>query len=130
VRMARSGPFAMIDEQVAWYRRHETNVSGDRVGGDRKHIAVAQKIFDSPDNPPEQRSLIRHLHCRQLLAAACQMLHRSDDARRARRFGDAATIAAAAVWTIALAARRRPPGPDGRRIAWSYAGTANDPWRV
>lgn len=129
VRMARSGPFAMLDEQVVWYRRHDANLSRDRVIGDRVHAAAALKIFESGENSPEQRSLLRHLHRRQLLAAARQMVHRALDARRAGEIGNALRIMTAAGWTIALAARPRPPRPAGRRIPWSYAGLADDPWQ-
>ena len=130
VRMSRHGAFGMLDEQVVRYRRHDTNLTKDRVVNDRQHAAVMRKIAEDPSNTPAQRRVVRHLHRRQLLTFAAQMLRRSRALLREHEYRNAAAIAAAAGWTVALSARRLPPRPGGRRIPLSYAGHADEPWEA
>jgi hypothetical protein len=122
VRMSRRAVLAMIDEQVVWYRRHDANVTKQMVVNDRQHAAVALKIFNDPDNSPAQRDLLSHLHRRQLLRAARQMVGRALVLTKAREIKSALTIAVAAMWTVLLVARSSPPRPDGARIVLSYTG--------
>ncbi len=58
IRMSRRGPFAMVDRQVAWYRRHDANLTKDPVENAAGHAVVVQRAWLDADNTPAQRRLI------------------------------------------------------------------------
>jgi len=58
LKMSRLGPFAMIDRQVAWYRRHDANLTSDPVANSAARLAVAHRAWHDPANTPAQRRFI------------------------------------------------------------------------
>jgi glycosyltransferase involved in cell wall biosynthesis len=58
LKMSRLGPFAMIDRQVAWYRRHNSNLTSDPVANTTAHTAVVHRAWHDANNTPAQRRLI------------------------------------------------------------------------
>ena len=48
LKMSRLGPFAMIERQVAWYRRHDTNLTSDPVVNSAARLAVAHRAWHDP----------------------------------------------------------------------------------
>lgn len=99
-RTSREGPFVMVDEVVAYYRKHpetpERAVSRLAVVTDDLRRAT----WESPENTPEQRRAAlwawRHLQLRRLLRAVRHALHAlgAREWRASRRFGAGTLIAA------------------------------------
>ncbi len=80
LRVARYGPLAFVDRQVAWYRRHAGNTgaelaaSGLAIGErgrsyGRTVAAVRYKAWASPANTAEQRSALRRAFVREQAGA-------------------------------------------------------------
>jgi len=58
LRMSRLGPFAMIDRQVAWYRRHGSNLTNDAIANTVAQATVVHRAWHHADNTPAQRRVI------------------------------------------------------------------------
>ncbi|HEY5454427.1 MAG TPA: glycosyltransferase [Acidothermaceae bacterium] len=58
VRMSRRGPFVMVDRQVAWYRRHDANVTNDSSATTAGRAKVLRKTWLDQENTAAQRRLI------------------------------------------------------------------------
>jgi len=55
LRMSRHGPFPVLDEQVAWYRRHEGNLTADSQRNWYYADLIRHKTWRDPSNSPQQR---------------------------------------------------------------------------
>lgn len=77
IRMSRLGPFVAINERVASYRRHTSNLTGDHDEMMYLQRQVLRAAWTSLDNTPEQRQQVlntwRYLDARQVrqMAVRC-----------------------------------------------------------
>jgi glycosyltransferase involved in cell wall biosynthesis len=123
-RTSREGPFVMVDEVVAYYRKHpevpERAVSRLAVLSDD----LRRSTWESPDNTPEQRRAAlwawRQLQLRRLRRAVLHALHalRAREWRAARRFGAGVVVAARDL-------ARRSPQPGNPRDIYLTGAALN-----
>ncbi|MEJ5945308.1 glycosyltransferase [Pseudokineococcus basanitobsidens] len=117
IRQSRSGHFTVLDEQVAWYRQHGTNVTHRTVQRVYFQDAVRRKTWADAANSAAQRHEAvrawRALQARRVLASARRgraALERRD--RRATAHSLRATLT-----LCAQMLGSRPPLPDADAIA-------------
>jgi GT2 family glycosyltransferase len=119
LRMSRRGPFVMVDRQVAWYRRHDSNVSNDVVKSSFVYAGVVRKAWLDPANTAEQRHVMavgyRRLRADQLVMVGRVML----GAAKRGNWRGTLRSGAALCWQAAILLRAAPPLPSRRRVAWS-----------
>ena len=116
LRMSRRGPFAMVDHQVAWYRRHDSNATGDSILANYNHALVLFNAWRSPQNTPAQRKILTAASWRirvgeMVLAARTARTHlrkRAVDEGRHRRRSRAVERRHPAA--VASGASKSPPG--------------------
>jgi glycosyltransferase involved in cell wall biosynthesis len=85
LRVARVGPLTFVDRQVAWYRRHATNLSADTATCLRMHYVVRWRTWASPDNTPAQRRAALMANVRGRTWDVALALRRTKIAFRRRR---------------------------------------------
>ncbi|MEJ5945309.1 glycosyltransferase [Pseudokineococcus basanitobsidens] len=119
LRSSRAGDFVFVDEQVAWYRQHGSNITRDTARSVFFQDVVRRKTWMSEHNTPAQRRTAarawRALQHRLVLASA------RDTAEQARR-GDGRGTAAAGKAAVLLGLqllRRGPSEPDERLLRLS-----------
>lgn len=116
VRMSRLGPFPMIEETVAWYRRHDRNLTGNYVESTYHQHRVREKAYSAPENTGAQRRIVARGARRLYLAAMRQLTHRTlADLRRGRFPTVAKGFAGLAVLAVDVL-RPRPAPPSRRRV--------------
>ncbi len=114
IRASRSGDFVFLDRQVAWYRRHDANLTNDLGQSARLAHVVRCRAWGDPDNTARQQltaarawRALQHrrvVHCARVVVAS------------ARSGGPGAASAAVRVLAVELVQllRVRPPtGPTG-----------------
>lgn len=55
LRLSRLGPLVWVDEQVAWYRRHDANATLSTARALHAHAAIRRKVWSLPYLTVEQR---------------------------------------------------------------------------
>jgi glycosyltransferase involved in cell wall biosynthesis len=62
IRMARLGNLAFVDKVLVYYRRHDKNESDNSAPLYREVRVVRKKTFESPENTPEQKEIVRQAY--------------------------------------------------------------------
>ena len=109
LRMSRSGPFVTVPQQVAWYRRHASNLTTQDDEAYFQYGRLRRKTFLSPANTPAQRrDVLRSWRYLELVQVRRQLaLLRG--AVRARQGRVTARRAAALLVQLAQLPRVGPP---------------------
>lgn len=89
LRMSRIGPLLFVDHQVAWYRRHRGNVTGNRAGSIFWQRKVVRKTYLDPANSAAQRRVVLTSHLRHQGYSAFLELRAIALAVRSRRVAEA-----------------------------------------
>ena len=119
VRLSRLGVYAVLDEQVAWYRRHGANLTGSVVESCYMQDRVRYKAFRAPENTWGQRAVVARGAWRLRLAdlrRIAQRVPRDVAARdpRAVAYGlRGVAVLGTSLVTVA------PPRPSRRRVRWT-----------
>lgn len=112
LRISRLGPYAAVDEQVVWYRRHGANLTGRHDESVCYQERGRRAVWLSLDNSPAQRRVVarpwRHLEARQVV----QMARHAGGSLASRQWATTATSAAGAAQSAAQLLRAGPPPPD------------------
>ena len=122
LRVARYGPLAFVDSQVAWYRRHAGNAgaqlaaSGLAIGErgrsyGRAVAAVRYKAWASPLNSAEQRSALRRAFLREQAGTLRGHVRNCAEQATKGRWRAAAGELTAAAGTVRRLAALRPAPP-------------------
>lgn len=122
LRMSRLGPFALVPAQVAWYRRHDQNLTGRAVSNQRQTERVIAKVWQSADTTADQLQLLRTAQRWRRAAelrATLRVAQRSVLARQWRAAG-LALLAGGGLAVPLL--RGGPHTASPRRIRWSLGG--------
>lgn len=111
LRMSRRGPFVPVDAQVAWYRRHEGNLTNTHDDNSFQQELLRHEAWSFPGNTAHQRRVVARVW-RFLLAR--QLIRLVDHLRFAAREGRPAVVLAAlrgAVLMLLMAVLPGPPRP-------------------
>lgn len=122
VRMARLGPFAVLDRQVVWYRRHGSNLTGDVLESCYQQERVRYKAWLSASNSPTQRRVVARGARRIQLADIRRMLRRLRADASSRRPWCVLIDAVGLAMMGAALLHRGPARPSRRRVSWTAAG--------
>lgn len=125
LRMSRHGPYAMLPERLAWYRRHAHNSTGQHLENWWYIESVRRRAWEDPANSPAQRRLLqrsaRHLALLDLAREAARL-------RRAvpsRRWKPAWACLLSAAFTARDLCQPAPPRPSRRRVRWTRRTTGD-----
>lgn len=130
IRASRSGPFAMVERQVAWYRRHGANLTSATLDGLVQHERVRRKTWLAPENSPAQRAVSTRANLRQ---RAAEVRRAGQVARRSaarRQWLAAAHAVGGLLWTASTLIRAMPPAPNKRRVAWTQGLADHHRWEL
>ena len=112
VRMSRLGPWVVVPEVVAWYRRHTDNLTADHGATSYHHDRVRHKTWTSPDNTSRQRRDVARAWRYQQVA---QTRRAALAARGALLAGDLrAVVQSVAAASVQLRQAVRPGPPPAR----------------
>ena len=128
LRMSRLGPFAMVERQVAWYRRHSSNLTNDSVDSDFSHARIVSKSWQAAENSAEQRRLISQGMWRLRAAELALAARVLSSSLIAHRWSTAVRAFAGGAWTGLTLLRAKPPKPSRRRIRWTHGLPAGQVW--
>jgi len=116
LRMSRRGPFAFLDRQVAWYRRHGANLTERHLDNQLQRERLLHAAWTFPDNTLRQR---RDVAAAWRAVEARHVLHAANRARRAaieRHLRGAAVSVRAAGVSAAQLVRPGPPPASASRV--------------
>jgi glycosyltransferase involved in cell wall biosynthesis len=119
LRMSRQGPFAAIDRQVAWYRRHGGNLTGNVIESQYQRERVRRKTWRSPTNTAMQRHIVARGARRMQLVDIRRALARLAKNISARCVRPAVAEAVGLVIMMANLFKPGPPRPSRRRVRWT-----------
>lgn len=110
LRMTRSGHFAELDRQTAWYRIRPDNLTGDRAKVLLNQARLRRKTWEQTPPGAQRRAVevATRYSARGRARFHAQQVRRSV---RARRLAEGATYAALALWWATQSAVPRPPRP-------------------
>lgn len=118
VRMSRHGPYAVVNRQVVWYRRHGFNLTSDIVESCYQRERVRQKAWHSTSNTKAQRRIVargaRRLQLVDMLRVGRRLVRDASDRRPRRVLDDAVALAMLGVALL----RPGPARPSRRRVRW------------
>jgi glycosyltransferase involved in cell wall biosynthesis len=115
LRMSRRGPFPPLDQQVAWYRRHDANLTGDAVESCYQRERVRRKTWKSPTNTAAQRRTVARGARRIQLVEMHRIVLRLAENLRKRRGRLAAENAVGLALVTINVFQPGPPTPSLRR---------------
>ncbi|MCW2526606.1 MAG: hypothetical protein JWM76_1466, partial [Pseudonocardiales bacterium] len=75
VRMSRQGPYPVVNRQVAWYRRHSDNLTGNVIESCYQQDRVRDKAWKATENTAMQRQQVAKAARRLQLADGRRMTH-------------------------------------------------------
>lgn len=116
LRMCRNGPFPVIDRQVAWYRRHGSNLTGNVVESCYQQERVRYKAWRSTANTPAQRRIVARAARRLQLADLRRTSHQLVRSLRARRSRSAAADVVSLMLMATTLVRPGPARPNRQRV--------------
>lgn len=97
LRASRLGPYAFVDRQVAWYRRHPGNATRDLGRYLRNSAVVRRKAWVDPSNTRAQRVTLLRANARTL---AWIVRRQADLVPAEVRDGDVAAAALGLAWVV------------------------------
>ncbi len=128
IRTSRHGPYAALDRQVVWYRRHGSNMSSRSEEIAHLQARVRRLAWRSPQNTAEQRRLVarawRYLEARQ----ARELLRHAGASARARRWGSASSAGRGALVIASQIVRPGPPEVSLRTARLVHPGAIAVPF--
>lgn len=128
LRMSRYGPFPVVDRQVAWYRRHSSNLTGNVVENCYQQERVRYKAWRSTSNTPAQRRIVARGARRLQLADIRRASRRLGRNLRVRRSRPAAAEVVSLMLMAATLMRPGPARPNLRRVRWTRRKQDGPPW--
>jgi glycosyltransferase involved in cell wall biosynthesis len=129
LRMARHGPIAAVDRQVAWYRRHEANATRDLGRYLRTSAAVRAKTWRDPANTRAQKIAVLRSDARVhawMLRRQVELVRRELAEHRWSAVGCGVTWSLYALIQLTLVAPRVPSPRLAAALASLDARTRSD----
>lgn len=118
IRACRRGPMVFVDQQIAWYRKHEGNITSNSGLNDYYMQVVAGKTWKDPENTLRQRRVLLMANVRAVTWQLLLQLRLMGSALRRGRIASALERACGCAFLLALLVAVRPVVPRGRLADW------------
>ncbi|MCW2526605.1 MAG: hypothetical protein JWM76_1465 [Pseudonocardiales bacterium] len=123
VRISRQGPYATLDRRLAWYRRHDKNLTSEHYKSVYQQDRVRRNAYRSPENSPLQTKQVarawRYLEARQAAVLGRGVVR----SVRQQRWREAGRYAIGGVICSSLLVRPGPPPASARRVRYTRPAT-------
>lgn len=118
IRAGRRGPIVFVDRQIAWYRRHEGNLTANWALNDYYLQVVTRKTWRDPENTRRQRGVVLVANLRRLAWELLVQLRLMGSALRRGRMAPALQRACGSAYLLAQLIAVRPVVPPRRLAYW------------